>query len=61
MQAEVIKHKILLILMALTILGEVISVLMWTLLPDLRFTVLNFELGVINAGVMIVLNLIAFY
>ena len=61
MPAEGIKHKILLILITLIIVGELLSILMWTLLPELRFTVLSYELGVINAGVMIILNGFALY
>ena len=61
MPSEGIKHKILLILIALTIIGEAISIIFWTLQPELRFTVLNFELGIANAGVMILLNFLALY
>jgi hypothetical protein len=62
MSAEGIKHKILLILITLTIIGEALSIIMWTLQPELQLiSLLNYELGVISAGVMIVLNLFALY
>jgi len=61
MPSEGVKHKILLILIALTIIGEVLSILIWTFQPEQRFTVLSYELGVINAAVMIPLNLLALY
>lgn len=62
MPAEGIKHKILLILISLTIIGEALSIIMWTLQPELQLiSLLNYELGVISAGVMIVLNLFALY
>lgn len=61
MSGEGIKRKILLVLMALTIIGEIASIIIWTTQPAQRFTVLNFELGIINAAVMIPLNLIALF
>lgn len=61
MPAEGVKHKILLILIALTMIGEVLSIFMWTFAPDLQFTLLSYEIGVISAAVMVILNGLAFY
>ena len=61
MPSEGVKHKILLILISMTIIGEVLSLLIWTLQPEQRFTVLSYELGVINAAIMVLLNLIALF
>jgi len=54
-----VKHKILLFLIALTTIGEIASIIIWTAAPLQRFTVLNYELGIMNAAIMIPLNLIA--
>lgn len=61
MPAQGVKHKILLILITLTIIGEALSIIIWTLQPEQQFTLLSYELGVISAGFMIVLNLFALY
>ena len=61
MPAEGIKHKIFLILIALTIIGEVLSIIMWNILPESRISILDVQLGTINAAIMIPLNLLAFY
>ena len=61
MPSEGVKHKILLILISMTIIGEVLSLLIWTLQPEQRFTVLSYELAFINAAIMVLLNLIALF
>ena len=62
MPSEGIKHKILLILIAITIIGEVLAIILWTTgLPELRDTILDVQLGIINAAIMIPLNLIALF
>jgi hypothetical protein len=61
MPDEGVKHKILLILMAITIIGEIASIIIWTTNPSQRFTILNYELGIANAAIMIALNLIALF
>ena len=62
MQAEIIKHRILLILITLTIIGEALSILIWTFQPETQLiSLLNYELGVISAAVMIILNGLALY
>jgi len=61
MPNEGVKHKILLILIAMTIIGEVLSIIIWATQPGQRYTVLNYELGIINAAIMIPLNLIALF
>jgi hypothetical protein len=61
MTGKGVKHKLLLILIAMTIIGEVFSILIWTLQPSQRFTILNYELGIINAAIMIPLNLLALF
>ena len=61
MPAEGVKHKILLILIAMTIIGEVISIIMWTALPQSRISILDVQLGIINAAIMIPLNLFALF
>ena len=61
MPSEGVKHKILLILISMTIIGEIFSLLIWTLQPEQLFTVLSYELGVINAAIMVLLNLIVLF
>jgi hypothetical protein len=61
MPGEGVKHKILLILIAMTIIGEVLSIIIWTTQPGQRYTVLDYQLGIINAAIMIPLNLIALF
>jgi hypothetical protein len=59
-------HKILLTLTALTIVGEVASIILWIVNPTLppgqaRFTlVVDYTVAVANAAVFSVLNIIAF-
>jgi hypothetical protein len=60
-------HKILLVLTALTIIGEVASIILWTVNPiipsgqEIRFTLaVDYEIAVANAAVFAVLNLVAF-
>ena len=60
------KHNILLALVALTIIGEVASIILWTVNPtapsgqELRFTLAaDYTIAVANAAVFVVLNLIA--
>jgi NADH:ubiquinone oxidoreductase subunit 6 (subunit J) len=62
-----LKHKILLVLVALTIIGEVSSIILWTANPiiptgqEIRFTLAtDYIVAVANAAVFVVLNLIAF-
>jgi hypothetical protein len=61
-----LKHKILLVLVALTIVGEVASVVLWTVDPiipsgqEIRFTLaVDYRIAVANAAVFAALNLIA--
>ena len=55
-----IKHKILLIMLSLTIIGEALSIIIWTNVPRERFTLTaSWEIAVINAVIMIPLNLMA--
>lgn len=61
MSEKGIKHKILLFLVALTTIGEIVSIIIWTNIPAQRFTILNYEFGIINAAIMIPLNLIALF
>jgi hypothetical protein len=69
MSSEGVKHKILLILIVLTIIGEVLSIIVWTVNPsnfggeaNARFSLAaDWVIAVANAVVMIPLNLIAFY
>ena len=62
-----LKHKILLVLVALAIIGEVASTILWTLNPiipsgqEIRFTLaVDYTIAVANAAVFAVLNLVAF-
>ena len=61
MSAEGIKHKILLLLVNLTVIGEVLSIILWATIPDTRISLIDLQLGIINAAVMIPLNLIALF
>jgi len=61
-----LKHKILLVLTALTIIGEVASIILWTINPTIptgqkiRFTLaVDYTIAVANAAVFAVLNLVA--
>jgi hypothetical protein len=61
------KHKTLLALTALTIIGELVSIILWTLNPALpsgqhiRFTLaVDYNIAVVNAAVFLTLNIIAF-
>ena len=61
-----LKHKILLVLAALTIIGEVASVILWTINPtipsgqSIRFTLaVDYTIAVADAAVFAVLNLVA--
>jgi hypothetical protein len=61
------KHKVLLILIAMTFIGELISIILWTVNPTLpsgqhiRFTLaVDYTIAVANATVFFVLNLLAF-
>ena len=63
-----LKHKFLLILVALTIIGEFASIIIWTINPPLpnepspRFTLaVDYLIAVANAAVFAVLNLIALF
>jgi hypothetical protein len=62
-----LKHKVLLVLTALTIIGEVASIILWTLNPtipsgqSIRFTLaVDYTIAVANAAIFTALNLIAF-
>lgn len=62
------KHKTLLVLLAFTIIGEVASIILWTLNPSIgsqqsiRFTLnVDYTIAVLNAAIMVVLNLIALF
>lgn len=62
MPSEGIKHKILLILIALTIIGEALSIILWsTGLPEFSDTILDVQLGILNAAIFIPLNIIALF
>ena len=61
MPGEGIKHKILLILLVITIIGEVLSIFLWTLQPESRFSILDYQLGILNAAILIPLNLLALF
>jgi len=61
MPSEGVKHKILLMLISMTIIGEVFSIIMWSILPESRISILDVQFGTINAAIMIPLNLLAFY
>jgi hypothetical protein len=61
-----LKHKILLVLIALTIIGEVASIILWTANPiiptgeNIRYTLkVDYAIGVVNAAVFAVLNSVA--
>jgi hypothetical protein len=55
-----VKHKTLLILLSLTIIGEILSIIIWTKSPSQRFTLaVNWEIAVLNAAAMIPPNLLA--
>lgn len=61
-------HKILFALLYLTILGEVASIILWTINPSLpsgnmvRFTLaVDYTIAVLNATIMVTLNLIALF
>ena len=63
-----VKHKTLLVLLALTIIGEVASVILWTVNPSIgsqqsvRFTLaVDYSIAVMNAAVMVVLNIVALF
>ena len=62
------RHKTLLVLLAFTIIGEVTSIILWTLNPSIgsqqsiRFTLnVDYTIAVVNAAIMVVLNLIALF
>jgi hypothetical protein len=62
-----LKHKILLVLTALTIIGETASIILWitnrpiSSEPYARFSLaVDYTIAVANAAVFIVLNLLAF-
>jgi hypothetical protein len=61
------KHKVLLALTALTIIGELVSIILWTANPTLpsgqhvRFTLaVDYIYAVANASVFLILNIVAF-
>jgi len=61
MSAEGITHKILQLLVILTIIGEVFSIILWTAIPETRISLIDLQLGIINAAIMIPLNLVALF
>jgi hypothetical protein len=61
-------YKILLVLVALTIIGEVASIILWVVNPTIpsgqkiRFTLaVDYTIAIANAAAFTVLNLLAFY
>ena len=63
-----VKHKILLILLSLAIIGEFASIILWTVNPSFpsgemaRFSLAtDYTIAVLNAIVMIPLNLMALF
>ena len=61
-----LKHKILLVLIALTIIGEVASIILWTSNPiiptgeNIRYTLkVDYTIAVVNAVVFVALNFVA--
>jgi hypothetical protein len=63
-----LKHKILLALVTLTIIGEFASIILWTANPTtpsgqtIRFTLaVDYKIAVANAAVFAALNLFAFF
>ncbi len=61
------KHSVLLVLVALTIIGELASIVLWTANPtipsgqSIRFTLaVDYTIAVANAAVFLALNLLAF-
>ena len=59
MPVEGFKYKILLLLVALTIIGEVLSIILWTTGLGTDVSIIDLQLGIVNAAIMIPLNLIA--
>ncbi len=62
------KHKVLLILTALTIIGELVSIILWTVNPtipsgqSIRFTLAaDYTIAVANAAVFAALNILGFF
>lgn len=62
-----LRHKILLVLVALTIVGEVASIILWTanppmgVEPEARFSLaVDYTYAVANAAVFAALNIVAF-
>ena len=54
-------YKILLILLALTIIGELASIAIWISQPELRMTlIVDYSIASVAAGVAGILNIIAF-
>jgi hypothetical protein len=65
---EDLKHKILLVLIALTIIGEIASIILWTTNrpvggePYARFSLaVDYTIAVANAAIFAALNSIAFF
>jgi hypothetical protein len=63
-----VKHKSLLVLLTLTIIGEVASIFLWTVNPSIgpqqsvRFTLnVDYTIAVVNAAIMMVLNIMALF
>ncbi len=57
-----VKRKILLILLSLTIIGEILSIIIWANVPRERFTLAaSWEIAVLNAVIMIPINLMALF
>lgn len=53
-------HKILLTLLALTIVGEIASIIVWYTQPDLRLTlIVNYQIASLAAAIAAILNIIA--
>ncbi len=62
-------HKLLLILISIAIIGEIFSIIIWTVNPlifqgmhEARFTLaVDYQIAVLNAAIMVALNLFAFF
>ena len=62
-------HKLLLILISIAIIGEIFSIVLWIVNPlifqgmhEARFTLaVDYEIAVLNAAIMVALNLFAFF
>jgi hypothetical protein len=66
---KITHHKLLLILISIAIIGEIFSIIIWAVNPlifqglhEARFTLaVDYEIAILNAGIMVVLNLVSFF